>query len=66
MFFFVVEKVILIEKKFEVRKRGECVIFKGEYYFRVNGIFIWMCELKFLLCSDCFVILDGGKIFKIN
>lgn len=60
------EKVILIEKKLEVRKRGECVTFKGEHYFRVNGTLTWTRESKPLPRSDRFVISDGGKTLKIN
>lgn len=66
MSLFAAEKVILIEKKLEVRKRGECVTFKGEHYFRVNGTLTWTRESKPLPRSDRFVISDRGKTLKIN
>ena len=61
------EKVISINKNLIEKKRGECVTFQGEHYYKPNGTKVWKKrETITMNPSDRVVISNGGKTIEIR
>jgi len=66
--FFTAEKVISINKKLIAKKRGECITFEGEYYYKTNDTFEWKKRETTTMVNDDRIRIsdDGGKTVKIS
>lgn len=61
------EKVITINKNLVEKKRGECVTFQGERYFKTNNTFIWKKrETTTMVSNDRITISNGGRKIEIG
>lgn len=67
MLFFAAEKVISINKKLIEKKRGECVTFQGEHYYKTNDTFVWKKrETVTMVPNDRTSISDDSKTVEIS
>lgn len=65
--FLAAEERIKIVKKLEEKKRGECVTFQGEHYYKPNGTFVWKKrETTTMVSNDRIKISNDGKTIEIS
>ena len=66
--FLTAEKVISINKRLIAKKRGECITFEGEHYYKTNDTFEWKKRETTTMVNDDRIRIsdDGGKTVKIN
>ena len=60
-FFPVAEEVISINKKLVKKKRGECVTFHGEHYYKPNNTFQWKKRETTTMVSGSRIRISGDR-----